>query len=235
MISEENKQLLIPSYMMITLIIGEQQCHKFINIAKENHICHGVTISGKGTVSSSVLNLLGIKSQKRIIIELLMEEEKAMEMLDYISNELKLYEQGHGLAYITRAATIGSLFCSQTGNNNPIQNTEMESMFKKLTVVVNRGNADDVMDIARKSGVKGGTILHGKGTGGDYVAKLLGMEVEPEKELIFMLLPNDLVDKVVGDLYKELKLDVSGNGILFVEPVFQVRGLYGYGEKAEEE
>ena len=30
-------------------------------------------------------------------------------------------------------------------------------MYKKLTVIVNRGMAEDVMEIARKSGVTGGT------------------------------------------------------------------------------
>jgi hypothetical protein len=32
---------------------------------------------------------------------------------------------------------------------------EDESMFKKLTVIVDRGMAEDVMDIARKAGVSG--------------------------------------------------------------------------------
>ena len=38
-------------------------------------------------------------------------------------------------------------------------------------------------------------------------------------------MPTGLVDKVVDDLYRELKLDDPGNGILFVEPVLGVRGL----------
>jgi nitrogen regulatory protein PII len=99
-------------------------------------------------------------------------------------------------------------------------------MFKKLTVVVNRGMAEDVMDIARKSGVKGGTILNGRGTGSEVTAKLFGMEIEPEKELVMILLKSDLLDKVVNDLYQELQLGIPGNGILFVEPILDVRGLF---------
>lgn len=99
-------------------------------------------------------------------------------------------------------------------------------MFKKLTVVVDRGMAEDVMDIARKSGVKGGTILHGRGTGSEFNAKFFGMEIEPEKELVMILMPSDLIDKVVNDLFQELKLGIPGNGILFVEPILDVRGLF---------
>ena len=43
---------------------------------------------------------------------------------------------------------------------NTITSEEDEGMFKKLTVIVNRSMADDVMDIAREFGAKGGTILH---------------------------------------------------------------------------
>ena len=41
-----------------------------------------------------------------------------------------------------------------------------------------------------------------------------------------ILMPNDLIDKVVNDLFQELKLDNPGNGILFVEPILDVRGLF---------
>jgi nitrogen regulatory protein PII len=106
-------------------------------------------------------------------------------------------------------------------------------MYKKLTVIVNRGMAEDVMEIARKSGVTGGTILHGRGAGSDFAAKFLGMEIEPEKELVIILMQGDLIDKVVSDLYAELKMDVPGNGILFVEPVLDVRGIKPIGGKSQ--
>jgi len=99
-------------------------------------------------------------------------------------------------------------------------------MYKKLTVVVNRGLAEDVMDIALKSGVKGGTVLHGRGTGSEFTAKLLGMEIEPEKELVVILMPSELIEKVVNDLFVGLQLDNPGNGVLFVEPIVEVRGLF---------
>ena len=51
------------------------------------------------------------------------------------------------------------------------------------------------------------------------------MEIEPEKELVMMLMPSGLIDKVVDDLFRELKLEDPRNGILFVEPVLSVCGL----------
>ncbi|MGI6279979.1 MAG: P-II family nitrogen regulator [Acutalibacteraceae bacterium] len=210
-------------FLMLTLILSEHQCNKFAHLIKEKDIRKGIILIGRGTVKNATLNLIGIKSQKKEIVSLLLEKEKANELLDFFTREFQLKKPGHGIAYTTPVIIAG-----QT-NKQDTQNKELvlggEGMYKKLTVVVNRGMAEDVMDIALKSGVKGGTILHGRGTGTEFTKKVFGMEIEPEKELVMILMPDELVEKVIDDLHKELKLDIPGNGILFVEPVLEVRGL----------
>lgn len=213
-------------FLMVTLILGENQCQKCVRIAKELGILGAIVTPGRGTVKSAVLNLLGIKSQKKEVVNVLVEKSRAEEALDYFDKQLQLKEPGHGIAFTTSAAAAGWVIENIMQDEDDAQETEGESMFKKMTVVVNRGMAEDVMDIAHKSGVRGGTIMHGRGTGPETAAKLLGMEIEPEKELVMILMPAELVDKVAGDLYKELRLDLPGNGILFVEPVAEVRGLF---------
>jgi nitrogen regulatory protein PII len=211
--------------LIMTLILNEQKCQKFVRVAKTKGIHDGIIVFGRGTVKSATLNLLGIKSQKREIINVLVEEAKSKEVLDFFTKELQLHEPGHGIAYTSRVVSLSQIMNKEQDTLNTVQALEGESMFKKLTVVVNRGMAEDVMDIARKSNVKGGTIIHGRGTGSEVTAKLFGMEIQPEKELVMILMPNDLVEKVVNDLFHELQLGVPGNGILFVEPVLEVRGL----------
>ena len=57
------------------------------------------------------------------------------------------------------------------------------------------------------------------------------MEIEPEKELVIILTPKDLVDKVVSALTEELDLNEPGKGILFIEPVVDIRGLIEMRDK----
>jgi len=213
-------------FLMMTLILSLHQCHKFVRIAKKKDIRGGIIVLGRGTVKSATLSLLGIKSQRKEVVNILFEKEKAKEVLDFLTEELMIHEPGHGIIYTTPVIIAGQIINNKQGIWNKEQGMEGESMFKKLTVVVNRGMAEDVMDIARKSGIKGGTILHGRGTGSEFTARFFGMEIEPEKELVIILMPSDLVDKVVKDLYQELQLANPGNGILFVEPVLDVRGLF---------
>ncbi|MFA5229514.1 MAG: P-II family nitrogen regulator [Candidatus Paceibacterota bacterium] len=213
-------------FQILSLILSEHHCQKFVRISKVKGISDGIIVLGKGTVKNATLNLLGIKSQKKEVINILLEKERAKDVLDYFTKELQLHEPGNGIAYTAPVIIAGQIINNKQGTWNTVHGMEGESMFKKLTVVVNRGMAEDVMDIARKSGVKGGTILHGRGTGSEVKAKLFGMEIEPEKELVMILLKSDLLDKVVNDLYQELQLGIPGNGILFVEPILDVRGLF---------
>lgn len=232
---KQNDALNIGNVQVLTLILSENQSHKCINLVKEQGIRGGIVIIGRGTVSSIVLNLLGIKNQKKEIVKLLLKKEEAERIMDYFDEALQLTKPGHGIAYTTPVINAVGLPKQKIGHKQITTNTtlrmEGESMFKKLTVIVDRGMSDDVMDIARKVGVRGGTILHGRGAGAEIATNLFGVEIEPEKELVIILMPNDLVDKVVHALSQELHLDEPGKGILFVEPIINTRGLFEMSEK----
>jgi len=221
-------------YLTMTLILNEHQCHKFAHKAKEKNIHGAMVVLGKGTVKSATLNWFGIKSQKKHIVTIPVKTKEANDLLDYFTRELQLNEPGHGIAYTTPIIVAEQIINKKQESWDRLDDMGVDSMYKKLTVIVNRGMAEDVMDIARRSGVTGGTIMHGRGTGSEYTEKLFGVEIEPEKELVIMLMPSELIERVVTDLYQELQLENPGNGILFVEPVVDVRGLFDAGKHKKE-
>lgn len=208
-------------FNVMTLIISEHQANLFIDIIKEKNLYDGIVFLAKGTVKNSFLNLIGLKNQKMRLIDVLIERDKSKEIIDYTAEKLKLNEPNHGIAYLTSRRMVKD----EKGESNALNTIGEKTMFKKITVIVNRGMADDVMDVARESGARGGTILHGKGTGTKNAAKLFGMEVEPEKELVLIIVPTEIEEKVVKNLYDNLEMQNSGNGILFVEDITDVRGI----------
>ena len=218
------------SFRLITLILSEQQCNRFSAFSKRNPFCHGIILIGKGTVSSHTLSILGITGQKRLMIKLLIPQDKVKDLLNQIVEKLKLDQPGHGVAYVTSASAIGTFDRIEKETPAEEEKTEGSAMYKKISVIVNRGNADDVMEIARRAGAQGGTILHGRGTGAACAAKLFGMEIEPEKELVMILLPSAKADQVIAQLCAEIDFEDPGNGILFVEPVLNVKGLFEAAE-----
>ncbi len=91
--------------------------------------------------------------------------------------------------------------------------------------VVNAGFSDLVMDAAKKLGARGGTVIHARGTANIEAEKLYGITVQPEKEIVMILVPREIKDDILHALYNEAGLNSEGQGIAFALPVNDVVGL----------
>ena len=91
--------------------------------------------------------------------------------------------------------------------------------------VVNAGFSDAVMDAARKFGAGGGTVINARGTANPEAEKLFQITVQPEKEIVMILVKSELKDDILHALYKEVGLDTPGQGIAFTMPVSATVGL----------
>ena len=64
---------------------------------------------------------------------------------------------------------------------------DTERKFDLIVTIVNRGFADEVMNAARAAGAHGGTILWARGSGVHETEKFFGISIQPEKELVLIL------------------------------------------------
>ncbi|MGI9323175.1 MAG: P-II family nitrogen regulator [Pseudomonadales bacterium] len=85
-----------------------------------------------------------------------------------------------------------------------------------ITCVVERGNADEVIQAAQDAGAQGATTYYGSGSGVREQLGLLGLAVNVEKEIIMVLVANDQVDRIIERMYFTGQLDVPGRGLLYV-------------------
>ena len=94
-------------------------------------------------------------------------------------------------------------------------------MHRAVFVVVDKGKGETVMEMARAAGVRGGTIINGRGS----IRTAANMEIEPEKEIVLMLTPVELTDRIVAAVREGLKIDEPGNGIIWVQSVTEAYGI----------
>jgi nitrogen regulatory protein P-II 1 len=86
-----------------------------------------------------------------------------------------------------------------------------------LTAIVQRGAADAVVQAAQEAGAQGATIFHARGTGvRQKHMGLLGLTVNAEKEVIYIVVPSDLADPIFERIFVAAKLDTPGMGILWM-------------------
>ena len=95
-----------------------------------------------------------------------------------------------------------------------------ESSNKELIVcIINNGFSDLVMEAAKRSGAKGGTTFHARGTGNLDIEKFFGITISPDKEVVLIVVEKDIKDEVVTAIYKDAGLNTKGQGIVFTLPV----------------
>ncbi|QQO07929.1 P-II family nitrogen regulator [Breznakiella homolactica] len=100
-----------------------------------------------------------------------------------------------------------------------------EGTFDLIVSIVKKGDAEVLMEHAKKAGAEGGTILNGRGTGIHEGMKIFGVAFQPEREVILILAERCHSDAVFKAIYTAGKLDVSGNGISFMVDVSKVAGI----------
>jgi nitrogen regulatory protein PII len=99
--------------------------------------------------------------------------------------------------------------------------------------VVNAGFSEAVMDAAKEFGARGGTVIRARGTANSESEKLFGITIQPEKEIVMILVTSDIKDDILHALYREVGLKTPGQGIAFSMPVDNVVGISTHTEKSE--
>ena len=94
-----------------------------------------------------------------------------------------------------------------------------------IFAIVNAGYAEEAMDVARSLGVRGGTILNARGVARDNEATFYGITLQPDKEILMMVVEKQERDAVLNALYKEMGMAKKAKGIAFSLPVSDVAGL----------
>ena len=91
--------------------------------------------------------------------------------------------------------------------------------------IVNTGFADEVMDAAREFGARGGTVIRARGTANQEAEKIFNIAIQPEKEIVMILVDSKIKNDILHALYKAVGLKTPGQGIAFSVPVEDVVGL----------
>ena len=91
--------------------------------------------------------------------------------------------------------------------------------------IVNEGFSDSVMSAAREAGAKGGTVISARGTANEQAKALFDIEVSGEKEIVVILVKEEIKENILYAINKEVGLNKPGQGIVFSMPVDSVVGI----------
>ena len=86
------------------------------------------------------------------------------------------------------------------------------------------------MEAAREFGARGGTVIRARGTANSEAERLFQIIVQPEKEVVMILVDSAIKNDILHALYKAVGLKTPGQGIAFSLPVDHTVGMSSESE-----
>lgn len=83
-----------------------------------------------------------------------------------------------------------------------------------ILIVVNQGHTDAVMDTARKSGARGGTILKARSLGSEESSHFYGITLQKEKEILAIIVPNQSRNVVMEAISQQHGADSEAGAVI---------------------
>ena len=213
-------------FHLICCIVTMGNASKIMKYAKKHGVKGGTICMGRGVVRSRLLDLLGINEVRKEVVFMVAEDGLAANALQGICEDMQLQKPNHGIAFSCPVSEfIGS---RNETDENPKSSEVKRNMYKAIYVVVNKGQAEDVVDAAYKAGAGGATIINARGAGIHEVQKLFSIEIEPEKEIVLLVAKNETKGKIIESIKNHMDIEKPGKGIIFVLDIDEAHGLHEY-------
>lgn len=207
---------------MLVVIVEHNKASKVLHLADEKGITASIAMLGRGTASRTIFDYLGLNDKKKAVLMLFGKTEEIMDLADYLVEKLEMDKPNHGIAYIESAFNVFGTEDNANGSENIKRG---ENMYNAIYTIVEKGNADDVIEAAEKAGSRGGTVMHARGSGSEEARKVFNMLIEPEKEIVLIISEEAKTKDIVESIRKETQIEEEGKGIIFVTNVEQTYGL----------
>ena len=211
-------------FCLICCVVNIGEASKALKIAKKLGVKGGTISIGRGTVQSRLLDILGINEVRKEVVSMIVEDELASDIIKGVSDEMHFAKPNHGIAF---SYSVSEFIGSKSVNTKDLKSNEVKNgVYKVIYVIVDKGKGGEVIEAADKAGAKGGTIIHARGSGIHEVQKLFSVEIEPEKDEVFIITKAELKDAIIESIRNDMKIDEPGTGIIFVVDVNEVYGLH---------
>lgn len=191
---------------LIVSVVDHGVAERLARITRAAGARGGTILVGRGSATSLLFRILALADTERDILHTLVTDSEEKAVLDSIRTAPCFTKKCRGIVFTIQ---LGG-----TPMNGPTDH-------ELITVIVNRGYADDVMDAARKAGARGGTIMHARGTGKPDDERFFGITIVPEKETVLILAERNgstAIKDAIGGLSC---LKEQGIGIMYTTPVEQ--------------
>lgn len=223
-----NEQIAI--HMVVT-IVDRGKCDKVVSVCQDEGVPIHLVSLGHGTARTEMLDLLGLGETQKDTVISFVPEYSVCPLLDRLADTMKMRYPGKGISFAVPVSSVsGRLYRTLTEQTQPKEERTgsvmaCEGKYELVVTLINRGYTDLVMEAARQVGAPGGTVLNTRGIGSEDVEQFLGISIQSEKEVVFLVVPSEKRQDVMQAISHEAGLKTPAKGVVLSLPVSHAIGL----------
>lgn len=219
---------------MLFVIVDRERQKLVKGVLKEQGVDYELTMLARGTATSDVLSCLGIADTKRSITLACVTDSTRCDVLRALAARLRARRAGAGVLFTVPLRSVGGPITLDILKGRQVHEgaCEVRTMGARnaelVITIVDRGYSMEVVKAAQDAGAKGATVVKGRATGEGQSEKFYGITVDPQKDVVFLLVPSEVKADVMRAVCRDVGLTRPGKGISFSMPVTDVIGAYGF-------
>ncbi len=234
---------------LVCALVHQGQGSKVLKVAQESGVNGGTILRGLGFSSRSILKILGLDTAHREIVLMVAWAAVARDCVKRLDEKFLFSKGHHGVLLSCNLSAVQGIR-KQEAKQDRVQGAEqvfgsdhvfipdheevlcetenerVEAMrYQAIITIVDLGKGEDVVDLAKRAGARGATIMHGRGSGIHETATLFHMKIEPEKEVVLVISTQEESASIIESISSGLEIEKPGHGILFTHELTDVVGL----------
>ena len=210
-------------------LILDEGCHKKTNSVLSRLGIRFKTVSNaSGTASPSILDYFGLAETRKELFLAVIPENLKYKVLEKLNNVFHLEREGTGIGFILPISSSNK-FLSESFNKIDMvgddDNMAKSKKYHLIITIVYEGYLEKVMTAAKRAGCNGGKVMKGRSLNDLMPSKILGFNIEQERDVVLNIVEEKNKTKVMEEISKEAGIKTTGKGVCFSIPIEATMGL----------
>lgn len=207
---------------LLICTVGRGKGDQLMSVCKCSGARGGTIMLGRSSKNNRLLQALSLADISQDVVFTLMRDECHAVLNAIIGAASAAPGKFGGTAMLLDVASVltrpsaptSAGTCNQETQHTGDKNME-SSGYKLITIIVNSGHGDDVMEAARKAGASGGTIMSARGTGTEDDVKFFAITLVPEKDMLLIACEDAKREAILQAIAAVPSINQPGGGIAY--------------------
>ncbi|MBE6912377.1 MAG: hypothetical protein E7473_07620 [Ruminococcaceae bacterium] len=211
--------------MLLLSIVERDKGKKLIKTLEKMNIRVNFQCVGFGTAPTEMMNIFGFGAKDKDIVISLGAETAVRSMMTNFGENFVSHTKYGGVMIILKISAANRILTEILRYDSNNANSEKETTVMKneyhnnlIIISVNEGFSDDVMQVARKAGATGGTVIKGRLASFGELLDPGKNDTDDDREIICILAQIDTGKKIMEEVNREFGMKTEAKGVTIAIP-----------------